>query len=266
MTPEQHTPWTAADPATPPAVLAEIAAQRPDLRPAVAANPSAYPGLLQWLAGLGDPAVDAALRARSGQSRPLSVPSAPPAQAYGAPAAPYQTFGTPGYRYDHTAAAPRSSNKVLWIVLGGVVLLVVLGIAAVAFFVSAVREGYEEGVSGLPGAGQSEEELLEELYQACADGDDVACDDLYFEAPAGSDYQEFGDTCGGRAEAGSYCEGELVGGEGYGSNAELDALWDQCDGGDDVVCQRLYVESPYGSEYEYFGSTCGGREPDGTCR
>jgi len=59
--------WTAAqaaDPSTPLADLARISAEAPHLRPYVAANPSTYPALLDWLGALGDPAVDAALRSR----------------------------------------------------------------------------------------------------------------------------------------------------------------------------------------------------------
>jgi len=42
---------------------------------------------------------------------------------------------------------------------------------------------------------------LDELWTSCADGDLVACDDLYYEAPFGSDYEQFGADCGGhRAE------------------------------------------------------------------
>jgi len=59
--------WNAAqalDPTTPLADLALIVQEAPHLRPHVAANPSTYPALLDWLGALGDPAVDAALRAR----------------------------------------------------------------------------------------------------------------------------------------------------------------------------------------------------------
>lgn len=55
----------AADPSTPLAVLADIAATEAALRPYVAANPSTYPELLAWLGALGDPAVDEALRGRA---------------------------------------------------------------------------------------------------------------------------------------------------------------------------------------------------------
>lgn len=55
----------AANPQTPLARLQELAANHPEARPALAANPSTYPALLTWLGQLGDPAVDQALRLRS---------------------------------------------------------------------------------------------------------------------------------------------------------------------------------------------------------
>ena len=47
---------------------------------------------------------------------------------------------------------------------------------------------------------------LDAMYDACAAGDSVACDDLYINSPAGSDYEQFGGTCGGRFE---YSDSEL---------------------------------------------------------
>ena len=44
------------------------------------------------------------------------------------------------------------------------------------------------------------DEDLEGLRDDCADGDFVACDDLYFGAEVGSDLEEFGSTCGGIAD------------------------------------------------------------------
>lgn len=38
----------------------------------------------------------------------------------------------------------------------------------------------------------------EYLANSCNDGDMIACDVLYLAAPAGSDYEAFSDTCGGR--------------------------------------------------------------------
>ena len=43
----------ASDPATPPAELAELAERHPELRAAIAANPSAYPALREWIAQNG---------------------------------------------------------------------------------------------------------------------------------------------------------------------------------------------------------------------
>lgn len=67
----------ASDPATSPSVLAQIAYERPDLRAAVAANPSAYPELLTWLEGFSDPAVNAAIAARRAAQAGTSAPTAP---------------------------------------------------------------------------------------------------------------------------------------------------------------------------------------------
>lgn len=54
----------AADPATDLAQLAALAHEHPELRPLVAANPSTYPGLLEWLAQFDDAEIQAALNAR----------------------------------------------------------------------------------------------------------------------------------------------------------------------------------------------------------
>ena len=57
------------------------------------------------------------------------------------------------------------------------------------------------------------------------------------------------------------------GGQGaYGSDPTLDALYDECEGGDYAACDELFFESPNDSEYEAFGDTCGERnEPSGEC-
>ncbi len=54
----------AADPSTSAHALHQIATTIPELRPTVAANPSAYPELLEWMGQLGEPDVDAALAQR----------------------------------------------------------------------------------------------------------------------------------------------------------------------------------------------------------
>jgi hypothetical protein len=56
----------ASDPNTPLETLAELAQSHPEVRPQIALNPSTYTGLLEWLAQLQDPLVDAALTVRTG--------------------------------------------------------------------------------------------------------------------------------------------------------------------------------------------------------
>jgi hypothetical protein len=41
---------------------------------------------------------------------------------------------------------------------------------------------------------------LDVLARACARGDLVSCDTLYWVADEFSDYEEYGSTCGGRSE------------------------------------------------------------------
>ena len=156
-------------------------------------------------------------------------------------------------------------------VVGG---LLVLGIAA--FFV--IR-----GVLGslTPSGDYGSDPELDALYDACADEDWEACDDLYIESPLGSEYEEFGDTCGGRTNGGTLCTTEFFegseGSEGsqgsggtdpeantYGDDPALDALWEECEAGDGVACDDLYLAAPIGSEYQEFGDTCGGTTSGGT--
>src|SRR5665647_187966 len=155
--PENFTAAQASDPQTPGQVLADIAALRPDLRVAVASNPGTYPGLLEWLRGLGEPAVDAAIAARRAavqqtQQMPTLPPMAPPPPSWagqpaaqapapmvtpgypgmgmppqgGAPGLQYAGMppqgGGPGLQYQGTA--PQKSNKALWIILGVVAVAV----------------------------------------------------------------------------------------------------------------------------------------------
>lgn len=58
----------AASPYATPTELSQLAYSRPELRPAIAANPSAPASLLQWLSEQGEPAVLAAISSR----RPLA--------------------------------------------------------------------------------------------------------------------------------------------------------------------------------------------------
>lgn len=129
---------------------------------------------------------------------------------------------------------------------------------------------------------------LDALWDACATGDHRACDELFLESGFGTEYEKFGETCGGRNEPAGYCEAVYANGgpddpavpgnqdpveaidsssEAYGDDPGLDALWDGCEKGAFDACDELYVNSPFGSAYEEFGETCGHRnEPQGYCK
>ncbi|HUG86976.1 MAG TPA: hypothetical protein VMM13_20575 [Euzebya sp.] len=60
--------------------------------------------------------------------------------------------------------------------------------------------------------------------------------------------------------------GELLPGHTYGDNPALDGLWDRCAAAEYGACDQLFFISEVGSEYEYFGDSCGRRnEPAGLC-
>ncbi len=97
------------------------------------------------------------------------------------------------------------------------------------------------------------------LYDACAAGDLDVCDELYLTSPIGSEYETFGSTCGGTQEE-RYGQCTFSDADTYGDDADLDALWDACAVGVLEACDELYITSPFGSEYEAYGSTCGQTE------
>ncbi|MDO5700165.1 MAG: hypothetical protein Q4P36_01670 [Bowdeniella nasicola] len=73
-----------ADPQTSAADLYRLCQERPDLRPQIAVHPNAYEGMLQWLGGLGDPDIDAALARRAqgaGGSEPDTAAEVTPTAA-----------------------------------------------------------------------------------------------------------------------------------------------------------------------------------------
>jgi hypothetical protein len=112
---------------------------------------------------------------------------------------------------------------------------------------------------------------LDALYDECADGSADACDELWTTAENGTEYYDFGYSCGGVVPEGEteVCSDVLGDGgddsdpsgepDSYGDDETLDALWDACEDGDGQACDDLFFDSPVGSEYEEFGKTCGGR-------
>ncbi|MBC7289900.1 MAG: hypothetical protein H5T83_01015 [Actinotalea sp.] len=219
--PEEFTRQQAADPATPPQVLADIAALRADLRPVVALNPAAYPGLLDWLGSLGEPGVDTALRRRaeaaygaSAGAAPSPAPwDAPAPGGWGVPAPGTHPYGpTPaGHRpgpgpYGPTPTGPPEPRRRtgLWVALAVVGVVVVLGIAAIAFLAQVLR-----GLGSETEATYGDDPALDALWDACAAEDWAACDALYEDSPPGSEYERFADTCGDRTQGGVWCVEEF---------------------------------------------------------
>lgn len=165
----------------------------------------------------------------------------------------------------------------------GVLVLLVVAVAAVAIFsfVQRVRDGElpiefdgSGGITFSDASTYGDDPEFDRLWDACQAEDWQACDDLYRRSPFGSDYEEFGATCGRRRDAdragqcvvvlgdGASPDTPVGTGDGYGDDPTLDQLWDGCEDGDLQACDELYVASPIGSSYEDFGATCGRREPE----
>jgi len=111
------------DPSTSAADLAAIAQAQPGLRAQIAAHPNAYPGLLQWLAAQGDPAVQAVAASRLQPQTPIaapmpvaSMPVAPQQMPWGAP---QPQWGTPA-----AAVAPQRRSAAPIIVAVAIIVLV----------------------------------------------------------------------------------------------------------------------------------------------
>ena len=52
--------------------------------------------------------------------------------------------------------------------------------------------------------GLGDDPAFDLLARSCFDGDMQACDDLFDQAPIGSNYRVYGDTCAGRQEPGTF--------------------------------------------------------------
>ena len=269
------TPAQAADPGTSAQDMAQIAAERPDLWPSLAANPSLYPDLRQWLRQVGGPDVQVALTASEQQTASMyaaqlenrqtgeaalppplvgggsgamplsvpSVPSVPPAAYSAAPLAPVPPTGT---KSSNTAA-------VVGIVIFFSVIVLAIGSVVLATY---SRQSSDSGTST--------------LQTSCRSGDMADCDSLYYAARSGSSEESFGRSCGGRDHSmthGGDCRSTY--GSRYSSpsptpystyNSSNSGLRDSCSKGDMGDCDSLYYLSPSGSSEESFGKSCGGRD------
>ncbi len=93
----------------------------------------------------------------------------------------------------------------------------------------------------------------------------AVCDELFYSSEIGSDYEAYGSSCGNltsprNGNCAAWQSGPASGEPwDYGDDPDLDALWDGCSAGDMADCDELYFDTPIGSEYEAYGSTCGNR-------
>lgn len=147
--------------------------------------------------------------------RPPAGPYGPPAGAHipvadpyrpAAYAAPYQSApvgptGSPLDAYAYQLPAPRRRTGLVVAVVAGAVV----ALAALALVLAAIV--------GLVGGGRAygDDAQLDRLWDSCAAGDALACDDLYLESPVGSEYEAYGDTCGERFAPGEqlWCRGRM---------------------------------------------------------
>ena len=104
---------------------------------------------------------------------------------------------------------------------------------------------------------------LDELYDGCAAGDQRQCDVLYFESAIDSEYQMLGASCGvPDAQTTEYCtEGLITAPDGFAdlSSPGLPILVTDCENGDMLACDLLFLATPFDSDFADIGNTCAGR-------
>ncbi|QAY64902.1 DUF4190 domain-containing protein [Xylanimonas allomyrinae] len=83
----------------------------------------------------------------------------------------------------------------------GIVLGLVGTIVGIVFVALATTQPSAE-----PGYTYGDNPRLDTLWDQCQAGDMGACDDLYFSSTWHSDYERFGDTCGGRTNGYARCD------------------------------------------------------------
>jgi hypothetical protein len=171
------------------------------------------------------------------------------------------------------------SLPLAWVVAGVVALLLLGGVAGAVVLAGGGDEGSSGSVRASERAAEAarnedspddvevpdpeefgelgDDPQLDLLAEECFDGDPSSCDDLYRDSDVGSDYEEYGGTCGGRTNS-----GQLGGCHERYPDPDFAELRRECGGGDDAACDELYLLSPDRSLDEEYGSTCGGRTED----
>ena len=116
----------------------------------------------------------------------------------------------PGFGGPPPPQSGPSSTKI-GLIIGGVVLAVVVGIGILAaVFVGSFTEAVPGGAGALfdeleSGFTYGDNPTLDALWDECAAGAFDSCDALYFRSELDSEYEAFGDSCGGRNEPAGLC-------------------------------------------------------------
>ena len=288
------TPAQAADPGTSAQDMARIAAERPDLWPSLAANPSLYPDLRQWLRQVGGEEVQEALTALEQQTASMHVvqaenrgagetapPPPPPTGGFSGavpPSAPsvggFSGAVPPSAPSVACASVPPPSAPSAAYAPAPLVPVPPTGpkssnttaAVGIAIFLSVIVLAIGSVVLTAYSR-HSSESRIETLQTSCRNGHMADCDSLYYAAGSGSSDEFFGKSCGGRdysLSSGGECRstyGSIYSSPSpsslYGSSSS--SLRDSCSAGDMDDCDSLYYLSSYGSADESFGKSCGGR-------
>lgn len=121
-------------------------------------------------------------------------------------------------------------------------------------------------LAGEPGSGPQsvgDDADLDVLYDDCGDGDDIACDLLYYSVNEGGDYHLLARDCAGRqVDVENFCtSGLLLDADGWldVDSPALPTLLAECEAGAMTTCDLLFSVAPPGSDAVLTGFTCGGK-------
>lgn len=122
---------------------------------------------------------------------------------------------------------------------------------------------------------------LNDLANQCFDGDMGACDQLFSDTPVDSDLEAYSQTCGGRIdqqdgaphclarfdpadpeEPGNLSDDPELADSTPDEISQFEDQAQECFDGDLGACDDLFLDTPVGSDFETYGTTCGGRTGD----
>ncbi len=131
--------------------------------------------------------------AQAGYGQPVQGGAAAPAGGgYGPPApqgSPAVPAGDPGAQY----GAPQAPKSKTGLIIAAVIaVLAIGGIILAVVLINRTPDPDPVVFDSDP--------VLNQIAQNCFDGSMAACDDLYLQSPVDSEYENYGNTCGGRIE------------------------------------------------------------------